>query len=220
MLGDLSYRMGSLLGGLEAQIRGGGAMPGHDSHTETPGADPGSAEEQPNQPDHSAADFLTAGLGGMVVARLLRPRPVSWSRVVVAGVAATVLADLVGRIASDRPQPGEEPFATDPEEIMARIGAGIAMAAGYAALLYPRLPGPPLLRGLAFGVLEMAAAPRGGLVRLATETPGVKFPLQALALPIDEDAGPLSHLAYGVALGLFYRYDPGEDEAPDDEDDA
>lgn len=219
MLDDLSYRMGSLLGGFDAQLRGGGAgAPGHDSHSERPGAEPGSVEDGPDHPDHSAADFLTAGLGGMVVARLLRPHPVNWTRVIVAGVAATVLADLVGRIANERSEPGEEPFATEPEEIMARIGAGLAMAAGYAALLYPRLPGPPLLRGLAFGALEMAAAPRGGLIRLASETPGVKFPLQALALPIDEDAGPLSHLAYGVGLGLFYRYDPDGGEDSDDED--
>jgi hypothetical protein len=123
-------------------------------------------------------------------------RPVSWTRVVIAGVAATFLADLAARTlddgrgeegASDRVgRPGE----TTRRRCCERFGAGIAIAAGYASLLYPRLPGPPLLRGLAFGALEVAASRRGGLVRMAAETPGLRFPLQGLALPLHEDTGP------------------------------
>jgi hypothetical protein len=119
-------------------------------------------------------------------------------------------------VLEDHPGPGRLPYAEDPDELATRLGAGIAVAAGYAAIVYPRLPGPPLLRGLAFGALEIAATPRGGLVRLAAKAPGIRFPLQALAMPVDEDAGPLSHLAYGLALGLLYH--DGRDEPEEEED--
>lgn len=201
MLGDLFNRAGAAIGTLEAQLRG--AVPGQRAPREV-GVEGSDGETM----EHAAM----AAAGAWLASRLLKPRSVSWPRVVLAGVAATLLADMVGRAGEDRREPGSPPYADDPEELLARLGAGVAIAAGYAALVYPRIPGPPLLRGLAFGALEIAAAPRGGLVRLATEAPGVKFPLQTLALPIDEDAGPLSHLAYGLGLGLLYRYDGGGDD--------
>lgn len=203
MPGDFFYRAGAAIGALDSQLRGAAATA--DRRRE--------AAVQPE--NHESQDTLEnaalAGAGAWLLARLFRPRDVSWPRVVLAGIAATVLADLVGRTAEDRDGPGL-PYAEDPEELMARMGAGIAIAAGYASLVYPRIPGPPLLRGLAFGALEIAAAPRGGLVGLASRAPGVKFPLQTLALPIDEDAGPLAHLTYGLGLGLFYRYHEDDDD--------
>lgn len=201
MLGDLFNRAGAAIGTLEAQLRG--AVPDGRGPREVGVED----SDHSDTLEHAA---MAAG-GAWLASRLLRPRPVSWPRVILAGVAATLLADVVGRTREEPPEPGSPPYADDPEELLARLGAGVAIAAGYAALVYPRIPGPPLFRGLAFGALEIAAAPRGGLLRLATEAPGVKFPLQTLALPIDEDAGPLSHMAYGLGLGLFYRYD-AEDE--------
>lgn len=197
MLGDLFNRAGAAVGALEAQLRGH-AVRGRDRTPRAAVEDADAGETM----EHAA---MAAG-AAWLASRLLRPRPVSWPRVVFAGVAATLLADLVGRTGEGPREVGSPPYADDPEELMARLGAGVAIAAGYAALIYPRIPGPPLLRGLAFGALEIAAAPRGGLIGLAAEAPGVRFPLQTLALPIDEDAGPLSHLAYGLGLGLFYRY--------------
>lgn len=220
MLGDLFERLGSTIGTLDAQLRGAGDGRGwNQPHDADDGAgDSGAAGETSDSGDagETVQNAALAAGGAWLLSRVLRPRDVSWPRVVFAGVAATILADLVGRAGSKTPVPGEEPYADDAEELMARFGAGIAIAAGYAALLYPRLPGPPLFRGLAFGALEIAAAPRGGLVRLATEAPGVKFPLQAMALPIDEDAGPLSHMAFGLALGMLYRYDIDDAELDDD----
>lgn len=213
MLGDLFKRLGTTMGTFEAQLRGptdGGAF-----------YDPESGEVHDLHDLHEVHESETiqnaalAAAGAWLFSRVFRPRDVSWPRVVVAGVAATLLADLVGRLGPQSPVAGREPYADDPEELMARLGAGVAMAAGYAALLYPRIPGPPLVRGLAFGALEIAAAPKGGLVRLATEAPGVKFPLQSMALPIDEDAGPLSHLTFGLALGMLYRYDLEHDDSED-----
>jgi hypothetical protein len=107
-------------------------------------------------------------------------------------------------------------MADDPEAMLRRLGGGVAVAAGYASLLYPRLPGSPLVRGLAFGALEVAAAPTGGLVRMAGDVPGLRFPLQALAVPEEEGRGPIAHMAFGLGLGLLYRYDEDEEQEDDE----
>lgn len=213
MLGDLLYRLGATVGTLEAHLMGADAPPGG-SRREVAVYDPESGEVHDLDDDaHDTMESAAlAAAGAWLFSRLLRPRDVSWPRVVFAGIAATALADLVGRARDEGSAAADLPYARDPEELMGRFGAGIAIAAGYAALLYPRIPGPPLFKGLVFGALEIAAAPRGGLVRLATEAPGIRFPLQTLVLPIDEDASPVSHLAFGVALGLLYRYDYHSDD--------
>jgi hypothetical protein len=211
VLGDLFHRLGTAIGTLEAQIQGSGHADGG-REVAVYDTDSGEVRDLDGDMEDTAANVMVAAIAGWVLSRVFRPRPVSWPRVVLAGVAATLVADLVGRFGEDAPAPGREPYAEDPEELFGRFGAGIAMAAGYASILYPRLPGPPFLRGLAFGAMEVAAAPRGGLVGVASGAPGIRFPLQALALPMDEDAGPLSHLAFGVGLGLLYRYDSGSEE--------
>ena len=221
MLGDLFYRLGSAMGAIEGQIQGLGESRAGGSGRPVAIYDPEDGEVHDIDGDAMEETMEGAALaaaGAWLLSRILRPRPVSWPRVVMAGVAATLLADLAGRMEDDDGR-GSPPYAADPEELLSRFGAGVAVAAGYAALLYPRIPGSPLFRGLAFGALEIAAAPRGGLAGLAAQTPGVKFPLQALAMPVDEDAGPLSHLAYGLGLGLFYRFhDDDRDELDELED--
>ncbi len=228
MLGDYFYQLGRTVGGLESQLRGKGGA-GRSPAAAVYDLDTGRVHDLDRDPFDddddgagSAADAMGTALAGAatawLAARVLRPRPVSWPRVILAGVAATALADIVGRTLEDGGAPGELPFAADPEEFLARLTAGVAVAAGYAALLYPRIPGPPLFRGLVFGALEVAAAPQGGLVQMARDTRGIKFPLQALAAPVDEDAGALSHLAFGLGLGLFYRNAQKRRDRDDDED--
>lgn len=217
MLGDLFYQLGHALGGLDAQIRGKGGATDVDPGREVAVYDPDTGEVHDVDADEGEVleHALVSVAGAWLLARLLRPRPVSWPRAILAGIAGTALADLIGRSMEDEPSPGRRPYADDPEELVARFGAGVAVAAGYAALFYPRIPGSPLFRGLVFGALEIAAAPRGGLVGLASAAPGIRFPLQALALPMDEDAGPFSHLAFGLGLGLFYRSGGGRDHDTD-----
>jgi hypothetical protein len=216
VLGDLFYHLGAALGGLGARLSGKpGAATSH-AGQEAGVYDPETGdvldlEDHEDELGH-AGELMVGAAGAWLVARVLRPGPVSWTRVVIAGIAATFLADLAARTLDDGlggtgADNRAHDRADDPETLLRRYGAGIAISAGYASLLYPRLPGPPLLRGLAFGALEVAAAPRGGLVRLASETPGLQFPLQGLALPLDDDAGPLASLAFGLGLGLFYRAD-------------
>jgi hypothetical protein len=216
VLADLSFQMGAVIGGIDAQLRGKAGAVNERAGREVAVFDPdtGDVHDLEEGVGETAVDAAVGAATAWILGRLLRPRPVSWPRAVVAGVAATLAADLVGRGVEEPPEPGHAPHADDPQELMARLGAGVAIAAGYAAILYPRIPGPPLFRGLVFGALEIAAAPRGGLVRMATASRGIAFPLKALALPIDEDAGPLSHLAFGVGLGLLYRN--GHSEEHDD----
>lgn len=202
MIGELFFRIGQTLGGLESQLGMGRARAEAGE-----GAGEG-ADEAEDLPDDGAvaAGAVVSAAGAWLASRLLRPKPVRWPRVVVAGVTGALLADLVGRLEEGGGEPsGDPPHANDPTELLGRIAAGIGVAAGYASIVYPRIPGSPLMRGLAFGALEIAAAPRGGLVRLAADAPGLRFPLQALALPVDEDASPLAHMAFGLALGLLYR---------------
>lgn len=210
MLGDLFYRLGAAMGALDNQLRGmgaGGFAPGRRQVAIYDPEDGDVHELDDDDTADTAEHAVLTAAAAWFLTRLLRPKPVNWPRLILAGAAATALADLVGRTAEEEGAAGREPYATGSEELMARFGAGMAVAAGYAALVYPRIPGPPLLRGLIFGGLEVLAAPRGGLIRIAAEVPGVKFPLQALALPVDEDAGPMSHMAYGLGLGLLYRYE-------------
>jgi hypothetical protein len=215
VLGDLFYQLGHTLGGLDARLQGkaGAASGSAAGRIDVDDAESGDREAE-TEPEEVLEHALIGAAGTWLATRLLRPKPVSWPRVVLAGIAATALADLIGRTFDDETTPGRKPYAATPEEMLARFGAGVAIAAGYAALLYPRIPGSPLFRGLTFGALEIAAAPRGGLVRMASAAPGLRYPLQALATPIDEDAGPLAHLAFGLGLGLFYRNggrDPSEE---------
>lgn len=142
------------------------------------------------------------------VGRVLSARSVSWPRVVVAGIGATVLSDLVGRALEPADEARDRAYEEDPDALLVRLASGVGTAAGYASLLYPRLPGSPLVKGLIFGALEVAAAPRGGLARLATETVRLDFPLKGLAAPTDGRAGPVANLAFGIGLGLLYRPDP------------
>jgi hypothetical protein len=211
VLGDLFYHLGAAVGELGAQLSGkAGAENGHGG-IDVDGNDTDSDEHDlldgvDSQALGHTGELVAGAAGAWLVTRVLRPSPVSWTRVVIAGVAATFLADLAARTLDDR-QPDRATPADEPEALLQRFGAGIAIAAGYASLLYPRLPGPPLLRGLAFGVFEVAASSRGGLVRMAAGTPGLRFPLQGLALPLHDEAGPASHMAFGLGLGLFYRPD-------------
>lgn len=196
MLGDLFYQLGTAVGGLGAHLPG---KPGADEAPD----DPLDADAFP--PLGHAGGMVAGATAAWILARVLRPRPVRWTRVVVAGVAATVLADFAARTLDPELRDRRPLLQDDPDVMFRRLAGGVAMAAGYASLLYPRLPGPPLLRGLAFGALEVAAAPSGGLVRMAADAPGVRYPLQPLALEAEEDPGPVAHLAFGLGLGLFYR---------------
>jgi hypothetical protein len=206
VLSDLFYQLGSAVGALGSQLPGkaGAAATGYGPASVY---DPDTGDihdlDEP-EPFGTPGDLVRTAAAGWLLSRVLRPRPVRWTRVILAGVAATLLADLAARYLDPDARPAPSP-ADDPEAMLRRYGAGIGLAAGYAALLYPRLPGPPLLRGLAVGALGAASAPRGGLAGLAADLPALRFPLQGLTVAdADRPTTPLSALAFGLALGVFY----------------
>jgi hypothetical protein len=223
VLGDLFYHLGTMVGGMAARVSGKGGAEAYEPtgygadaagyyDPVTAGvtdldAHPGDSRDHGTEP---AVPLMASAVAAWLAARVLRPRPVSWSRVIVAGVAATFLADLAARAFQDDRADRRGPMDSDPQTLMRRYGAGVALAAGYATLLYPRLPGPALLRGLAFAAMDVAAAPHGGLIGLAEDAPALHFPLQSMADAGEMDADPMARIAFGLGLGLFYRHDSEE----------
>ena len=81
----------------------------------------------------------------------------------------------------------------------------------YGAVLEPRLPGSPLLRGATFGVMEYVTSPFGGLDGiLGASSPNRTMPIVAALLGRGDSeaksgAGSITdHVAFGIALGLLY----------------
>jgi hypothetical protein len=147
----------------------------------------------------------TTGAGWLAV-RLLRPRRVRWPRLLLAAAGATALYQAARALEGARPLPPADPELELP--VPAHYLSALAVAAAYAAVVHPRLPGPGYVRGVAFGAFDAVTAEAGGafgvLRRLA---PALPLPLMRIAAPSLPPAGPLAHLAFGAGLGLLYGDD-------------
>ena len=118
------------------------------------------------------------------------------------------------RARSGRSPAEVEAAAAQVRGVLERAGADLAVAAMYAAVAYPRLPGPPLLRAAVFGAADVAVSSGGGIAAtLAGLSPRLKLPLARL-LP-EEERRIERALGLALALGLIYR---DEDEEEDEED--
>jgi len=118
-----------------------------------------------------------------------------------AGAAAAFLAGLVRPILS----PEEEAALADDLTDILLSGAGRGLL--YAAIVEPRVPGPGLLQGSVYGVLEWALVPWGGLEGVAgSAAPQGKIPvLSALLRGREEEEHLLEHLIFGMVLALLYQ---------------
>lgn len=174
----------------------------------------GTAEPSTGSPSRAHASFdLSPELGevaatvataaaGWLVARLLRPRPVRWTRAIAAGIAATTLAELAATIETRECEP-RPVFPPRPEDLP-RLAAGIVTAAAYASVFYPRLPGSPLKRGLAFVAADRALRRSGGLIGLLQRiAPDAELPLHGFLAPALPRSGPLAGLGYALGLALY-----------------
>jgi hypothetical protein len=169
------------------------------------------AKAQTRQMDDASSKvldaFLTVG-AGTVLTRLLsiwpgrkRPGLFRLLKAGAAGAAASFLAELA------RPAISGTPPETDLEEEFTDLllsGAGRGLL--YAAIVEPRVPGHPILRGTTYSALEYALTPWGGLEGLTgTAAPHRKIPVLSVLLQNrGEEEQFLEHLAFGIALALLY----------------
>jgi hypothetical protein len=106
----------------------------------------------------------------------------------------------------EREERALEHAAADAGRALAQRAADdLVTAAVYASLIYPRIPGPSLLKGLAFGLLDAGTGTGGGAVGvLRGLAPQVRYPLARLH-PGGGERGGIRALSLGLALGLLYR---------------
>lgn len=100
--------------------------------------------------------------------------------------------------------------AAEVRRFLERAGGDLAVAAAYASVAYPRIPGPPLFRAAVFGAVDAAVSGSGGVANLITGiSPRLRVPMRQLLL--DEERRMERALALALALGLIYRDDPYDD---------
>ena len=106
---------------------------------------------------------------------------------------------------------GGEAAADGARGLLERAAADLAIAATYAAIVYPRVPGPRWFRATVFAAADIAVSRRGGLASfLADLSPRVRTPLARL-LP-DEERRIERAVALALALALIYRDEDEEEE--------
>lgn len=154
-------------------------------------------------------DWVLASLSGALVSGLLRewkprrrPGPGLLARAAGAGAAAMIFQELAHVLLSDDPGAA----ARRSRDLPDRLVSGVARGLVYGAVAEPRLPGPPVVRGVLYGTAEYLLSPLGGIGRLlGKEAPYGRIPLLRTLV---QDTGPESdgyveHLVFGLALALM-----------------
>ena len=168
----------------------------------------GEATEPRNRPVSSTLDQLIATATGIIGDRLFsivagrRPGALRLTHAALAGAGAALALSLfrngkngTSDVGSGRPDPTAE------------LLTGAARGMLYGAVLEPRLPGSPLVRGATFGVMEYVTSPFGGLDGiLGASSPHRTMPIIAALLGSSESVNEsmADHVAFGVTLGLLY----------------
>ena len=124
----------------------------------------------------------------------------------LAGAGAAVVVELIRPLLS-----GKAELPELDEETVNRILVGAGQGVVYGAVVEPRLPGAPLLKGTLYASAEYALNPMGGLGRLlGPHAPLRRVPVLGHLLDElnDHDRAYLEHLAFGVTLAMLYRSSP------------
>ncbi len=183
------------------------AKKGRSAGPRSAGNSGGEATDPERRPVSSTVDQLIATGTGILGDRLFsivvgrRPGTLRLTRAALAGAGAALALSLF------RNGKNGTPGAEGPHDPTAELLTGAARGMLYGAVLEPRLPGSPLLRGATFGVMEYVTSPFGGLDGiLGASSPHRTMPIVAALLgPSDSGAGSMAdHVAFGVALGLLY----------------
>ncbi len=179
-------------------------------------ADKASPEEKAKstqgRPVSSAVDQLVATGTGILADRFFsivagrRPGTLRLTRAALAGAGASLAVSLFRNGKNGASRVGQSPH--DPT---VELLTGAARGMLYGAVLEPRLPGSPLVRGATFGIMEYVTSPFGGLDGiLGASSPHRTLPILAALLGpsdslSDSMAGSIAdHVAFGVTLGLLY----------------
>lgn len=200
---NLWYRVGYALENVRHQL------PAHPAESKRVGP---TKEGLPSDVSHDVSNkvldaIMTVGAGSILTRAISLwparrgPGLIRLFRAGVAGAAAAFLAELA------RPAlTGRKPPSSLEEQLTDVLLAGAGRGLLYAALVEPRIPGPPLLQGAAYGGLEYALSPWGGLGELVgSRTPQGKIPvLSVLLKDRGADEQLVEHIAFGVALALLY----------------
>jgi hypothetical protein len=177
-------------------------------HERPPRRRQSAAVEQASPREQAIGALMTAGAGalaskllGLVPARR-KPGMFGLLRAGAAGAGAALLCELL-----DPMLRGEARLAALGPRSSDTLLAGAARGLLYAALLEPRLPGPPAVQGILYGSVEYAVSPWGGLTQVLGESaPHRRLPFLGglFDAPQAGEEGYLEHLLFGVALALFY----------------
>ena len=160
------------------------------------------------RPVSSTVDQLITTGTGILGDRLFsimagrRPGTLRLTRAALAGAGAALALGLFRNGKNGTPGVGQSPH--DPT---AELLTGAARGMLYGAVLEPRLPGSPLLRGATFGVIEYVTSPFGGLDGiLGASSPHRTMPIVAALLGSSDSVAVsmADHVAFGVTLGLLY----------------
>lgn len=184
-----------------------------------------SPAHEPNKLGWPAADDLiasgVAALAGTLLDAWRPARRVTFTRLVRAGAAgagAALLLDLVKPLLSGRAELPRLDQATG-----TRLLAGAGQGLLYGAVLEPRVPGPPILKGVIFALAEYMADPAGGLSHiLGAHAPQGRLPIisDLLADLESHDREYLEHLVFGIALAILSGSAPSmngiADKGPED----
>ncbi|MEE8148083.1 MAG: hypothetical protein V3T24_10800 [Longimicrobiales bacterium] len=155
-------------------------------------------------PERTMLDSLLSAGAGAVAGKVLggasRTGALGLARGAAAGATATVARSLI-RIALKLEPDDEAP------DLGHELLEGAARGVLYGAVVEPRLLGSPLTRGLAFGVVEYAVAPWGGLDEvLGAASPRRTMPILGALMAVEKAPAEsfTDHLVFGVVLGLLY----------------
>jgi hypothetical protein len=165
------------------------------------------ADPKPRPVSSTVDQLITTGTG-ILGDRLFsimagrRPGTLRLTRAALAGAGASLALSLFRN--GENGTSGVGQSTHDPT---AELLTGAARGMLYGAVLEPRLPGSPLLRGATFGVIEYVTSPFGGLDGiLGASSPHRTMPMVAALLGSSDSvaASMADHVAFGVTLGLLY----------------
>jgi hypothetical protein len=170
------------------------------------------------EPWDAVLTAAAAALAGKLLDTLPRRRKTgvfSLVRAGAAGAGAALLRELLRPLITG--QPRDQPLAESARGVAL---AGAARGFIYGGLIDPRVPGPPIVRGAAYGLIEHLVSPWGGL----TEIAGARAPHRTIPFLADlfEDFEPsddtlVDHLVFGIALAAIYGAWADDDYEDDDD---